>query len=150
DFPSALILEHADDRARMDVDDLAGRGISIFAVDAHRDPPRLVVDFDFRDLRRRHCGGIKDMNPLVERGGEPEFLFVGVGPEAMTRAPVALGRPGLVPLHRHAAKALARLQIADLEAEQLVDVDEAEGLSAVNREGADRRAEWADLANGLE
>src|SRR4051794_737648 len=48
-----------------------------------------------------------------------------------------------------AMKHLARLDIADFEAKQIVDVDEAERLRAVDREGTDDVAERADLFDNL-
>src|SRR5207245_10474741 len=51
--------------------------------------------------------------------------------------------------HLDAVQDLARLEVAYLEPEQLVDVDEGEGPGAVDGEGPDELAEGPDLAHHL-
>ena len=63
--------------------------------------------------------------------------------------PCRLTVPFLKPWHLDAVQLLAGLQVADLEAEQLVDVDEAQRLRAVDGERPDRRRERADLVDDL-
>jgi hypothetical protein len=62
---------------------------------------------------------------------------------------VALHRPLLKARDLDAMQHLPRLDVADLEAEQIVDVDEAQRLLRVHREGADGIAERADAADHL-
>ena len=101
------------------------------------------------DLLRRHHRRVEDVHPAVGRVGQPELLVVGRQADPMAGAAVPLGRPLLKPRHLDAIQLLARLQVAHLEAEQLVDVHEAERLGAVDRERPDARGERADRADDL-
>ena len=58
-----------------------------------------------------------------------------------------LHRALLVARHLHLVHHLAGLDVADLEAKEVVDVDEAQRLLRVDREGPDRSAERPDAAD---
>ncbi len=49
----------------------------------------------------------------------------------------------LVALHLDPVQLFARPEVPNLEAEEIVDIDEAEGLAAVHCEGTHGSAEWA-------
>ena len=74
--------------------------------------------------------GVEDVHGVVGAVGEPELLLVRRQPDAVAGAAVPLDRALLEAGHFDAVQHLAGLQVADLEAEQLVDVDEAERLGA--------------------
>ena len=79
-------------------------------------------------------GGIvvasKTCSVLLAASDDPDFLLVRRQADAVARAAVPLDRPLLVALHLDPMELLARGQVAHLEAEQAVDVHEAEGLRA--------------------
>ena len=70
--------------------------------------------------------------------------FVRRQADAVARAAVPLDRALLVALDLDPVELLAGREVADLEPEQIVDVDVAERLRAVDRERTDRRRERAD------
>ena len=86
---------------------------------------------------------------LVVAVREPQLLLVRREADAVARAAVPLHRALFEPGDLDAVQHLARLHVADLESEQIVDVHEAERLGAVDRERTDQVAERADLLHDL-
>lgn len=113
------------------------------AVDRERDPAGLVRKRDARDLARGHHGRVEDVHPAIVGVGEPEFGFIGSQADPVAGAAVPLGRALFKACHLDAIALSSRGQVADLEAQQVVDVDEAERLSTVHGEGANARTERA-------
>ena len=75
---------------------------------------------------------------LLHAVRQPELLLVRRERDPVARAAVPLRRPGLEALHLDAVQLLPRLDVADLEAEQAVDVDEHQRVAPVHRERPDR------------
>lgn len=92
----------------------------------------------------RHDGGVKDVDHAVVTVGEPDFLFIGGHGDAVAGAAVAFDGAHFVAMDFDAVEHFAGAHVADFEAEEGVDIDEAEGLGAVDGEGADGLAEGAD------
>ena len=83
-----------------------------------------------RDLLRRHHRRVEDVHLLVGAVGEPQLLFVGREADAVARAAVPLDRSLLEAGDLDPVQHLAGLDVADFEAEQVVDVDETKRLRA--------------------
>ena len=136
-----------EDLPRLRVDHFAGRRIGVAAVDAEGDPAGLVADGDAGDLLRRHHRRVEDVQAAVGAVGQPQLLLVRRQPDAVAGAAVPLDRALVVAGDLDAVQHLAGRDVADLEAEQAVDVDEAQRLRAVDRERPDRAAERPDAAD---
>src|SRR5689334_13617051 len=65
DLAVLLVLERRDPLVRLGVEDLAGWRIGVLAVDAERDPARLIADGESRHLLRRHDGVVEDVDRFV-------------------------------------------------------------------------------------
>ena len=87
------------------------------------------------------------MNRVVGSVHDPQFLFVRSQRDAVARAPVALDGAQLVSLDLHAIEFLPAAQIAHLEPEQTIDVDEAQRIAPVDRERTDDVRERSDGAH---
>ena len=72
---------------------------------------------------------VEDVQRAVGGVADPDFLLVRRQADAVAGAAVPLDRALLEALHLDAVQHLARLQVADLEAEQAVDVDVAQRLA---------------------
>src|SRR5438045_2709094 len=93
--PSRFIGEPGDDLAAGDIDNIAGRRIGVLAVEAERDPARLLADFDAGDLPGRHDRRVEDVHPAVMRIADPQLFLVGSQSDAVAWAAVPLHRTGL-------------------------------------------------------
>src|SRR5262245_48884556 len=78
-----LVGEGEQDLLRLRVDDLAGGGIGVAAVEAERHPAGLLADLYARGLLGRHDGGVEDVQVTVGSVTDPDFLFVGSKSDAM-------------------------------------------------------------------
>ena len=120
--------ERRHDLLRRGVDDLAGGGVGVAAVEAEGDPARLIADSDRRDLLRRHDRRVEDVHaavgarrPARAPSRRASGRCRGWGSRAASPGPSR--SPATSPVQH-----LAGLEVADLEAEQVVDVDEAQRL----------------------
>ena len=145
--PALFVGQRGDDLTGLHVDNLTRRGVGQRAVDAERHPARLVAELDAGDLLRRQCGQVEEVQMLVRGVADPDFLLIGSQSDAVARAAVALDRALLEPGDLHAMQHLASLQVPDLEAEELVDRHEAQGLRSVDGERANGGTERADRAS---
>ena len=141
---ASFILQYGHDFPRGDIDHVAGGRISDAAVNAECYPAWLIPQLDAADLLWRHDGSIKNVHALVRAIGDPEFLFVWREPDAVAGAAMAFHGTFLEAFHFDAVQLLAGFNVADFEAEQFVNADEAQGLAAVHSEWADGRAERAN------
>jgi hypothetical protein len=143
-----LVFQGGDELARLHVEDFAGREVRELAVEAERDPAGLLAQGQARHLFGREFpferARVEDVHALVVAVHDPDFFLVRREADAMTRTAVPLDRAFLHALNFDAVEHLARADVADFKAEQVVDVDEDERLRAVDGEGADGRAERAD------
>src|SRR6266566_1433433 len=144
---SGFVFKRGNNTLGAGVDDVAGGGISAAAVDAEGDPAGLVAQFDALRLLRRHHGGSGDMNAAVGAVGKPQLFFVGRERNAVAGAAMPLGRPFLIASNLDAMQHFPGFAISYFKAEQLVDVDEAKGLAAIDCEWANGIAEGADLVH---
>ena len=110
------------------------------AVEAEGDPAGLIAERDARDLLRRHHRRVEDVQPAVGAVRQPQLLLVRASaPMPWLGQPWRLTGPLAKPVHLDAVQHLAGAQVADLESEQVVDVDEAQRLRGVDRERSDGR-----------
>src|SRR6185436_4448959 len=116
---------------------------------AERHPAWLIAELDRRDLLGWHHRRIEDMDAFVVPVREPQLFLIGREADAVARAAMALHRPFLESGDLDAVQHLARLDVADFEAKQIVDVDEAERLSPIDRERTNDVAERTHLFDHL-
>src|SRR5882757_9551281 len=117
------------------------------AVNAERDPARLVAHRDVDDLFRRHHGVVEDVQTTVRGISQPEFLFIRRERDAVARTAVAFHRPLLESLNLDALEHLASFHITDLKAEQPIHIRVTKRLRAVDGEWTDGFAERSDFAD---
>src|SRR5256885_5187048 len=147
DLMAGFVFEGGDDAFGGGVDYVAGGGIGAAAVDAEGDPAGLIAQGDAGHLFGRHCGGVENVDAAVGGVGEPEFSFIRRERDAVAGAAVALGGTFLEASDFHAMEHLAGFAIADFKTKQLVDIDEAKGLPAVDGERAYGSTERPNLAD---
>ena len=73
---AVLVLQRRDDLLGARVDHVAGRGVGELAVDAERDPARLVAHLDARLHHRRHHRRVEDAQEVVRVVGDPDLGLV--------------------------------------------------------------------------
>src|SRR5258708_1641009 len=74
---SRFIGQARDNPAAGNVDDVAGRGIGILAVETERDPAWLLADFNAGNLFGGQAGRVEDVHPAVMRVADPQLFLVG-------------------------------------------------------------------------
>ena len=87
------------------------------------------------------------MQTAVGRIGEPQFLFIWSKSDTVTWATMSFRRSLLPALHFHAIKHLARVQIAEFEAKQIVHIHKAKRAAAIHREWTNEIAERPNFPN---
>ena len=105
--------------------------------------PGWSRSFRVVDVPGRHHGGVEDVHGLVVGVGEPQLLLVGREADAVARTAVPRHRAFLESRDLDAVQLLPGPQVADLEAQQVVDVHVAARLRGVDRERPDRSRERA-------
>lgn len=143
-----LIRQTGDDCLGCHLDNFAGRRKSELSIHGERDPAGLVAQGDAVNLFWGHDGGIEDMNVAVGAIREPDFLFIGSQSNAMTGASMSFDRSFGKSLDFNPMKEFTGLKIADFKAQEIVHIDEAKGLAAIDGERADAVGKGADLSAG--
>src|SRR5262245_28310877 len=108
-----FIGEARDDLPSGDVDHIASGGVGVFAVEAERNPARLLADFDARDLPRGHGRRVEDVHPAVVRVAYPQFPFIGSQSNPVARTAVPLHWTGTESSNLDAVQLAPRHQIPD-------------------------------------
>ena len=140
-----FIFEDRENFAGLGFDDFAGGRVGEGAIEAEGDPAGLIAEFNVGGLGGRHFGVVENVQAGIGGVGEPDFRFVRRERDAVTWAAMTFDRTFLEAAHFDAMKLSAGFKIADFEAEQFVDVDEAERFGSIDGEGPDRGGEWADF-----
>ena len=102
---------------------------------------RLFAQPDADALLRRQDGSVEDVDLAIGGVTHPDFLLVRRQADAVAGAAVALDVAAFESLDVDAVGDLAGVQVADFEAEEVVDAGEDERAAAVDGEGADVAAE---------
>jgi hypothetical protein len=140
-----VVGERGNDRLRLRIDDLASRRPHARAVEAPGDPAGLIAYLDRLHQLRRRLRHVEHVHQAVVAVRQPEFRFVRRQRDPVARAAVPLHVALLEPGYFDVLQHLPRLQVADFEAEQVVDVDVDAGLRAVDGERPDDIRERTDL-----
>src|SRR5436190_2111036 len=89
------------------------------------------------------------MHVVVRAVSEPQFLFIRRQGDAVAGASVTLDRALIVTLHLDTIELLTGLDIADLEAKQIVHIHKAKCVASVHRKWTDYVSERPDTACDL-
>lgn len=139
------ILQSADDLLGLGVNHIAGVGIRKTAIHAEGNPAmRLGAHIDALFLDGWHHGGVENVQLLLVLVDEPDFRLIRRQADTVTAAALIFHA-----LDHYGMELLAGSRIANLEAHDVVRVDEVERLRAVDRMRPDHRHERADTLDDL-
>jgi len=147
-----LVFQSQEYLPRFDIDHLAAGGINGTAIDAERDPSRLIAYCDGAGLADFILTDIKNMDGFIERIRKPDFLLSRCKRNSMARASMPFYRARMKSFYFHMRNFFTCMEIPDFKTQEAVGINKTAVLPGIDGKRPDmieKRAYFPAKSSGF-